>query len=44
VPPEGVALSDIPLSVAVPCQMVPVVFVPKKRVPVDVDTGSAHAW
>jgi len=39
----GVVLSSMPLSVAVLCQMVPVVLVPKKRVPVEVETGSAQA-
>jgi hypothetical protein len=29
VAPEGVAVSSIPLSVEVPCQIVPVVFDPK---------------
>ena len=44
-PPVGVALSLPPEPIEeVDCQIVPVVFVKKKRVPVDVDTGSAHAW
>ncbi len=33
----------MPLSDAVLCQIVLVVFVPKYRVPVDVDSGSAQA-
>ena len=33
----------MPLSVEVACQIVPVVLVPKKRVPVEVETGSAQA-
>jgi hypothetical protein len=41
-PPDGVAVSSMPLKLAVPCQIVPVVFDPKKRVPVELDTGSAH--
>ena len=43
-PPDGVALSlpeDIEL---VACQMVPVVFVKKYRVPVEDESGSAQAW
>lgn len=43
--PDGVALSLPPEPTElVACQMVPVVFVKKYRVPVEVDTGSAQAW
>jgi hypothetical protein len=38
-----VSLPDEPI-VLVACQIVPVVLVKKKRVPVEVETGSAHAW
>jgi hypothetical protein len=43
--PEGDALS-LPLAPTelVACQIVPVVFVKKYRVPVDVEIGSAQAW
>jgi len=39
----GVAASVMPLKVPVLCQIVPVVLVPKNRVPVDVETGFAQA-
>ena len=43
--PEGVALSLPPEPIElVDCQIVPVVFVKKYLVPVDVETGSAQAW
>jgi len=43
--PEGVALSLPPEPMElVDCQIVPVVFVKKYRVPVDVEIGSAQAW
>ena len=44
VPPEGeaVSLPVAPMEL-VDCQIVPVVLVKKKRVPVDVETGSAQA-
>ena len=44
VPPVGEALS-LPVAprLELDCQIVPVVFVKKNRVPVDVETGSAHA-
>lgn len=44
VAPDGDAAS-LPLeSVLVACQIVPVVFVKKYRLPVDVETGSAQTW
>ena len=44
-PPDGDRLSLPPEPIElVPCQIVPVVFVKKCRVPVDVETGSAQAW
>ena len=44
VPPDGDVVS-LPAAAIdeLDCQIVPVVFVKKKRVPVDVETGSAHA-
>jgi len=43
--PDGDALSLPPEPMElVACQIVPVVFVKKYRVPVDEDTGSAQAW
>ena len=43
-PPEGDAVSLPPEPIElVDCQIVPVVFVKKKRVPVDDETGSAQA-
>lgn len=42
--PEGDALSLPPAPIElVDCQIVPVVLVKKYRVPVDEDSGSAHA-
>jgi hypothetical protein len=45
VAPVGEALS-LPLEPIelVDCQIVPVVFVKKYRVPVELDSGLAHAW
>ena len=43
-PPEGELLSLPADNVEAPCQIVPVVFVKKWRVPVDVEIGSAQAW
>ena len=42
-PPEGDAVSVPALIVLVACQIVPVVFVKKWRVPVEDETGSAQA-
>ncbi len=42
-PPEGDAVSLPVLNELDACQIVPVVFVKKKRVPVEDETGSAQA-